>query len=83
MKKELKELMELKGEEIKSANIKRVIPELLTVVCDLMSESDIVLETDATFIYKGTEKNVPFDLTHEEINEIKGNVTIGIEVSND
>ena len=59
----------LKGIKVGYADCTRLIPEMDTVVCNLISddESQETIETDAVFFYQGDRKDAPFTLTEREI----------------
>jgi hypothetical protein len=67
VRKELTKEMILKGQFVKYADCTRLIPEMDTVVCELIAEDGEFLETDAVFFFKGAKKDAPFTLTKAEI----------------
>jgi len=71
VRKELTKEMILKGQFVKYADCTRLIEDTKTVVCNLLTESEETLETEAVFIYSGTKKDSPFTLTTAEINQLK------------
>jgi len=70
----LEQEMFLKDEKVVYAECKRLIPEMDTVVCDLIAEDGELLETNAVFFYKGTKKDAAFTLTKAEIALLKESV---------
>lgn len=71
VRKELTRVITLKGEVIKYADCIRLIEETKTVICNLLSEQEVILEDNAYFCYEGEGKNVPFTLTKADIENIK------------
>ena len=75
LRKQLEKELILKGEKVFYADCNRVVEDSKAVVCNLLNEQEVILETDAVFIYSGTKKDIPFTLTTSEINQLKSSVS--------